>query len=111
MPQTGLKINTSSEIDNLAYTYNTNSNKLLKVVDTVTAENQLGDFYDGTSVSGNDYTHDANKNIANITYNCLNLPSVIKLTPWRRMAFRISEYAALASLCWRITIIGTSPAS
>jgi hypothetical protein len=36
MTRAGLLINSSSTIDNLTYTYNTYSNKLLKVTDAIT---------------------------------------------------------------------------
>jgi RHS repeat-associated protein len=63
-------------IDNLNYTYNANSNKILKVDD---ASNETASFKD---VSGNDYTYsldgslksDANKGITLIEYNYLKLP-------------------------------------
>ncbi|MGH2562971.1 MAG: RHS repeat-associated core domain-containing protein, partial [Ginsengibacter sp.] len=88
MTQYGLKLNASPIIDQLTYTPITNSNKLLKVVDAITTDNKLGDFYDGTSGTGNDYNYDANGNltldnnkaISSITYNHLNLPSVITVT-------------------------------
>jgi RHS repeat-associated protein len=89
MQQWGLKINNSVQIDNLAYTYLPNSNKLAKVADvgiTATDNGKLGDFKDGTN-TGDDYTYDANgnlnidnnKNIGNIVYNYLNLPQVITI--------------------------------
>ncbi len=88
MTQKGLMLNASSTIDQLTYTYNTNSNILLKVVDGITAQNHLGDFNDGSSGTGNDYTYDGNgnltldnnKGISSITYNYFNLPSVITIT-------------------------------
>src|SRR5436190_7190053 len=61
MWQTGLTLNTSSVIDKLAYTYNTSSNRLLKVFDnsTPTTDNgKLGDLKDGSNGTGNDYTYD-----------------------------------------------------
>jgi RHS repeat-associated protein len=85
------------EIDNLAYTYGTYSNKLLKVTDntTQTATNgQQEDFKDGSN-TGNDYVYDdngnlvvdLNKNIVNqaggtgagIAYNFLDKPETIRL--------------------------------
>ncbi len=67
--------------DNLTYTYN-GTNKLLKVEDLGTTEG----FKDGIN-SGNDYEYDANgnmikdenKNITNITYNHLNLPTQVTI--------------------------------
>jgi RHS repeat-associated protein len=68
-------------IDNLAYTYATNSNKLLNVFDN---SNNTSGFND-VGRTGDDYTYDANgnmitdknKNITAITYNHLNLPAKI----------------------------------
>ena len=68
-------------IDNLAYTYGTNTNKLLNVLDN---SNNTSGFNDVNKI-GDDYTYDANgnlitdknKNITGITYNHLNLPSKI----------------------------------
>ena len=93
MTQYGLKLGASPQtpIDQLTYTYVTNSNKLFNVSDAVTpiTENgKLGDFKDGpTGGSLNDYTFDANGNlfsdnnkaISSITYNHLNLPLVINV--------------------------------
>ncbi len=67
--------NTFGVVDNLNYTYNTNSNKILKVDD---ASGETASFSD---VAGNDYTYnldgslasDANKGIT-IEYNYLKLP-------------------------------------
>ncbi|WP_044172094.1 RHS repeat domain-containing protein [Flectobacillus major] len=71
--------NTFGLIDNLNYTYNTNSNKILKVDDVSGEESSFKD------VSGNDYTYwqdgslksDANKGITLIEYNYLKLPKKI----------------------------------
>jgi hypothetical protein len=86
MVQKGLKITSSSNIDSLTYFYLTSSNKLTKVTDAITANNQLGDFKDGTN-SGDDYSYDdngnmvtdQNKNITSIIYNHLNLPDSIRI--------------------------------
>lgn len=85
--QSGLKIGGSVVIDQLTYSYQTNSNKLLRVTDgIVTADNgKLGDFKDGTNTGTDDYSYDANGNlsldnnkaISSISYNHLNLPWVI----------------------------------
>ncbi len=88
MNQKGFWINGSNYIDQLTYIYNTNSNKLLKVVDAVATQTKLGDFNDGSNGSNNDYTYDgngnlisdANKAISSLTYNYLNLPNVITVT-------------------------------
>jgi RHS repeat-associated protein len=69
-------------IDNLGYTYNRNSNQLLKVYDS--SANPLG-FSNGSNGKNNAYTYDnngnlnadANKNITSITYNLINLPQTV----------------------------------
>jgi RHS repeat-associated protein len=69
------------QIDNLGYTYATNSNKLMSVVDN---SNNTSGFKDGIT-TGDDYSYDANgnmtvdknKNITGIVYNHLNLPTKI----------------------------------
>ena len=71
-------------VDNLTYTYN--GNKLTRVDDAVTATSYTGgtNFINGASTN-NEYTYDANgnltkdlnKNITDIQYNSLNLPSVV----------------------------------
>ena len=92
MNQYGLKSGSSSSlIDQLAYYYNTNSNRLKNVVDASNdATTTLGDFhYTGTkAASAVDYTYDNNgnmtsdakKNISGIAYNYLNLPERITVT-------------------------------
>ena len=76
----GLRANNAfGIIDNLAYTYNPNSNKILKVDDV---SNETASF---TDVTGNDYTYladgsltsDNNKGISIIEYNYLKLPKRI----------------------------------
>lgn len=87
MTQKGWKINSSSIIDNLTYTYIANSNRLLKVTDAVNdANSKLGDFKENTTV-GNDYVYDVNgnltsdnnKSITSILYNHLNQPYEINI--------------------------------
>ncbi|MEP7373201.1 MAG: DUF6443 domain-containing protein [Chitinophagaceae bacterium] len=107
MSQAGLKLNTSPTIDQLRYTYVANSNRLKSVTDfTNDALTKLGDFKTNTThpqsaaktalttastqalfdaitdysydLNGN-LTADNNKTISSITYNHLNLPSVITL--------------------------------
>lgn len=77
---TGIK----TDMDDLQYTYKTgngNSNQLAKVADS---SNAIAGFRDGTNLD-DDYNYDLNgnlivdksKEIASITYNHLNLPTVI----------------------------------
>ncbi|MGN6292960.1 MAG: DUF6443 domain-containing protein [Chitinophagaceae bacterium] len=94
MQQWGLKIGSSEMIDDLAYTYFTNSNKLSGVSETNAVDHKLGDFTD-LNTSGNDYGYDKNGNLVTdlnkrikgsgttglditsggaIQYNHLNLP-------------------------------------
>ena len=71
-------------IDNLTFTLG--GNQLTRVDDTVTASAYNGsfEFKDGVK-QANEYAYDANgnltkdlnKGITNISYNCLNLPSVV----------------------------------
>jgi len=69
-------------IDDLDYTYQTNSNKLLAVKDH--HGNSTGSFIDGNT-TGNDYAYDVNgnliqdlnKEITKISYNHLNLPTEV----------------------------------
>jgi RHS repeat-associated protein len=90
MYQKGLKLNSSSLIDQLTYTYQAGSNKLQKVTDAVNDNtSKLGDFkYDAATKTATDYTYDdngnlitdVNKKISSIVYNYLNLPSLITIT-------------------------------
>lgn len=85
----GLKVNSSSTIDHLTYSYKNGegSNQLLSVTEDASigsTDNHLGDFTDKNR-SGNDYaydmignlTQDKNKGISVVTYNALNLPNTI----------------------------------
>ncbi len=89
MNQMGVKLSTSSLIDSLLYSYNTTSNKLNYVTDRVNDTTaHLGDFTEINNNATQDYWYDGNgnlnkdnnKNIASITYNHLNLPSLITVT-------------------------------
>lgn len=107
MQQWGLKVNSSSQIDNLRYTYIGGTNRLKSVTDfNNLADSKLGDFktndshpdhllkaglnessaqslFDGIT----DYTYDVNgnlnldnnKGIGSIIYNHLNLPATITI--------------------------------
>jgi RHS repeat-associated protein len=100
MQQWGLKLTGSSQIDNLTYTYITNTNKLLNVLDGFNdSQTKLGDFRVsalymaalGTKTNtATDYVYDANGNLIKdrnkdigdgsnngIIYNHLNLPQTI----------------------------------
>jgi RHS repeat-associated protein len=92
MRQMGLKLNASSVIDKLTYTYNSNSNKLARVADSLTTDQKLGDFTDGNTGS-DDYGYDVNGNLLKdrnkaiggastdgIIYNHLNLPYQVSVT-------------------------------
>ncbi|HEX2683833.1 MAG TPA: hypothetical protein VHL77_07865, partial [Ferruginibacter sp.] len=95
MQQWGLKLNNSSQIDNLSYTYSNGalangglSNRLMKVTDANSdPATKLGDFKDGAN-NNDDYAYDVNgnlnldqnKSISSITYNNLNLPAEITVT-------------------------------
>ncbi len=81
MTQKGYKVNSSVVLDDMRYGYQTNSNKLAKVTDTVNDPNsKLGDFKDGSNGVADDYAYDANgnlysdknKNIASILYTHKN---------------------------------------
>ncbi|NLU91351.1 DUF6443 domain-containing protein [Chitinophaga sp. Ak27] len=71
-------------MDQLLYSYTSNSNKLSAVFDTSAISSPLGDFKDGNK-TGNDYSYDPNgnlskdlnKSISTISYNHLNLPTQI----------------------------------
>jgi len=93
MNQYGLKPTGSSGIiDQLTYSYTSGSNKLLNVADNANDPNSsLVDFHYPTATKTAttvDYTYDvngnmisdANKKISLISYNYLNLPSVIRIT-------------------------------
>jgi RHS repeat-associated protein len=92
MKQNGLLLNSSTPIDNLAYNYIPNSNKLLAVNDGIATDNKLGDFVDNNK-SLDDYAYDNNGNLIQdknksiitngstngIVYNHLNLPYQINV--------------------------------
>ena len=81
-------------IDNLTFTLG--GNQLTRVDDTVTASAYNGsfEFKDGVK-QANEYAYDANgnltkdlnKGITNISYNCLNLPSVVTFSDGSTIAY------------------------
>jgi RHS repeat-associated protein len=89
MNQSGLKGLSSGQIDQLVYSYFTNSNRLRRVDDGMNdGQSTLGDFHAGSfKTAGDDYgydangnmTHDNNKGIDSITYNQFNLPQQIHM--------------------------------
>ena len=99
MNQSGWKLGGSVTIDSLLYTYISNTNRLLNVLDRKNdTATKLGDFRSSkaymTALSNNkttaaaDYTYDANgnltvdknKDISSILYNYINLPDSIRIT-------------------------------
>ncbi|RBL94192.1 hypothetical protein DF182_11505 [Chitinophaga flava] len=86
MKQYGMSGTAPVELDRLKYDYRDNSNKLSAVSDSSTVNDLLGDFKNGTN-TGDDYDYDPNgnlikdlnKSISSITYNHLNLPSLIQI--------------------------------
>lgn len=87
MKQQGMIGTAPGIVDQLTYTYQNASNKLLTVADAVnTSTAKLGDFNDGTN-KNNDYAYDANGNmtsdsnrhISAISYNFLSLPEKITI--------------------------------
>jgi hypothetical protein len=87
MDQKGFKVGGSVPIDQLAYSYLPNSNKLAKVTDAVSdTATRLGDFHDGDNGSSDDYAYDDNGNLITdlnkginngVLYNYINLPQLI----------------------------------
>jgi RHS repeat-associated protein len=89
MTQMGMQANNITQIDSLNYNYVPNSNKLNYVKDNGPGWNStLGDFKEINNNTSKDYTYDGNgnliqdnnKNISSISYNYLNLPSVVSVT-------------------------------
>ena len=86
MDQQGINTlnNTIVDMDHLRYSYDTNSNKLIKVEDNGAIVAALPDFKNRANLA-EEYTYDANgnmktdanKKIAGISYNHLNKPNVI----------------------------------
>jgi RHS repeat-associated protein len=101
LQRTGFYTNGSSctygQIDNLTYSYTTNTNRLHKVLDgTLTAGDAKSRGFNGLlSTVDNSMTYDRNgnlnknlhKNVSTITYNHLNLPTVITFTTGNTIEF------------------------
>lgn len=111
MTQYGWKLGgTSSPIDQLIYNYLPNSNRLNLIRDAEDDPNtKLGDFHDGINATGTpDYgydlngnlTLDNNKGISSITYNHLNLPSLITIPGKGTIAY---TYDALGTKLKKVT--------
>jgi RHS repeat-associated protein len=93
MNQMGMNINTIASLDQLQYNYVSNSNRLNYVKDNSPGwSSSLGDFKEVNNNTTTDYTYDANGNLTKdynkgignsttngITYNYLNLPSLITI--------------------------------
>src|SRR5437667_6504003 len=114
MNQKGWKVGGSSFIDQLGYSYITNTNKLLQVTDASNDNtSRLGDFkYDPAGKTSTDYSYDANgnlnldnnKKISSITYNHLNLPTVITVTGKGTVAY---TYDAAGNKLKKVTTEGS----
>jgi RHS repeat-associated protein len=88
---------TYGQIDNLTYSYTANTNRLHKVLDgTLTAGDAKSRGFNGNlSTVDNSMTYDRNgnlnknlhKNVSTITYNHLNLPTVITFTTGNTIEF------------------------
>jgi RHS repeat-associated protein len=123
MNQRGWKIGGSQTIDSLLYTYISNSNRLLNVLDRKNdTATKLGDFRsskaymtalsNSKTISAADYTYDANgnmyvdnnKDIGNIHYNYLNLPDSITVTGKGNIKY---VYDAAGSKLKKITTEGS----
>jgi RHS repeat-associated protein len=88
MEQKGFLVGGSSFIDQLQYTYQTNSNQLIQVYDTANNPTTLlGDFHWSGTKQATDYAYDGNGNlhsdnnkaIDSIGYNYLNMPQYVHL--------------------------------
>ncbi|RZJ72576.1 RHS repeat-associated core domain-containing protein [Flavobacterium sp.] len=83
--------NMAWEIDNLQYTYEQDSNKLLSVTDSSTDPSGFKDVVDETDdydydANGN-LTSDLNKGVVKINYNHLNLPKTIAFSNGNQIVY------------------------
>ncbi len=117
MNQKGFTVGGSSLIDQLTYSYQANTNKLVQVNDAQNnPTSKLGDFhYTGTKQS-TDYSYDANGNlildnnkaISAIAYNYLNLPQTVTVTSKGTISY---SYDAAGTKLYKTTVDNTiSPA-
>jgi len=116
MTQFGWKLGVASTtpIDNLTYTMETGSNRLKQVTDANNDNlSKLGDFkYDPATKTATDYSYDGNGNLAldnnkkisSITYNHLNLPSIITVTGKGTITY---TYNAAGNKIKKVTVEGT----
>jgi RHS repeat-associated protein len=119
MNQKGWKLGGSVLIDQLGYTYFSNTNRLQAVTDAVNNNNsKLGDFkYDATTKTSTDYAYDYNGNVKKdlnkaitdntydgIEYNFMNLPVKIRVKDKGTIEY---EYDALGTKLRKITTEGT----
>ena len=114
MSQKGLKGGSSVTIDNLRYSYQTNSNRLQGVRDIANdPSSTAGDFKEVNGSGDNDYAHDlsgnmirdANKGITSISYNHLNQPEIIKVRGKGVVTYR---YDATGNCLKEIVVDSTS---
>jgi RHS repeat-associated protein len=118
MNQKGWKITGSNFIDQLNYTYESNSNKLKQVTDLSNDNSsKLGDFkYDAATKTATDYSYDVNgnltadnnKKISNIAYNYLNLPQTITVTGKGTISY---TYDAAGNKLKKVTTEGANTTS
>jgi len=100
---------TYGEVDNLTYTYQTNSNRLSQVADSqLSLTFTSKDFKERSSAA---YSYDVNGNLAgnldkqisNISYNHLNLPREVVFTTGAKLAY---DYDAEEDGALRISPFG-----
>ncbi|MCH6202168.1 RHS repeat-associated core domain-containing protein [Aquiflexum sp. LQ15W] len=94
---------TYGTVDQLTYSYQTNSNKLTQVTDAMTSQTYTAkDFKNRSNVT---YTYDLNgnlktnadKQISNIAYNHLNLPSEVSFSTGAKIRFAYDAEGAKLS--------------
>ncbi|QHS62868.1 DUF6443 domain-containing protein [Chitinophaga agri] len=115
MLQKGMVGTVSKTIDSLTYTYPSNSNRLLAVKDidsSVTKSARIEDFIDGNTTT-KDYSYDANgnmiadlnKGVTSITYNHMNLPSLITMGSKGTITY---QYDAAGNKLSKVVVDNTS---